>query len=467
MENNFEDSEAENIEFIFPEEWKLGTFSDVTGTEGVFVDGDWIESKDQDPNGEVRLVQLADIGDGIFKNKSQRFLTRQRADELNCTFLSQGDLLISRLGDPLGKCCIFPGDSKPSITAVDICIVRPGKLKAEPKWLMYVINSPEFRKRINHFKRGTTRARISRKNLGTLPIPLPPLTEQQRIVALIEALLKEVNAARDRLRRVPLIMKKFRQAVLAAACSGRLTEGWREENPDIENVSSFIEKLKKEKLLQDKKRMKYLSDSDFSTCSELPSTWGWVKLGEIAIAVDVDHRMPKAIANGIPLISPKDFVDPDKINFKDTKKISQEDYDRMCRKITPENGDILLSRYGTIGKVRKVPVNEKFQISYSLCLIRPFLDLKSNDYLYWILQSLPVYYQVLANDKSSSIPDLGIKDINNFTIPIPPLAEQHEIVRRVGLLFERADAFDQEVAAASRRCERLTQAVLGRRSVGS
>ena len=79
--------------------------------------------------------------------------------------------------------------------------------------------------------------------LKNIPIPLPPLAEQQRIVARVEALLTQVNAARDRLSRVPLIMKKFRQAVLAAACSGRLTEGWREENPDIENAPILIEKI--------------------------------------------------------------------------------------------------------------------------------------------------------------------------------------------------------------------------------
>lgn len=188
---------------------------------------------------------------------------------------------------------------------------------------------------------------------------------------------------------------------------------------DVENIAEFVEKLRNEKILRDKKRMRYLSVSNFLDRHEIPSTWAWVKLGEISITIDVDHKMPKAIENGISLISPKDFIEPNIIDFENAKKISHDDYDRMCRKIAPESGDILFSRYGTIGKVRKVPGDKKFQISYSLCLIRPFLELKYNDYLYWILQSAPVYHQALANDKSSSIPDVGIKDINNFTIPLP------------------------------------------------
>ena len=70
-------------------------------TDGLFNDGDWVETKDQDPDGDVRLIQLADIGDGVFRNRSQRFLTSDKAAELGCTFLERGDLLIARMPKPL------------------------------------------------------------------------------------------------------------------------------------------------------------------------------------------------------------------------------------------------------------------------------------------------------------------------------------------------------------------------------
>ena len=99
----------------------------------VFTDGDWVESKDQDGDGEVRLVQLADVGDGVFVEKSSRHLTSAKATELRCTLLAAGDILIARMPDPLGRACIFPGSPGPSVTVVDVCIVRPQLNEHDPR----------------------------------------------------------------------------------------------------------------------------------------------------------------------------------------------------------------------------------------------------------------------------------------------------------------------------------------------
>src|SRR5947209_1312461 len=98
-----------------PEGWAEACIPQLVGRNGLFSDGDWVESKDQDPSGRVRLIQLADVGDGVFRNRSSRFLTSEKARELGCTFLKQGDVLVARMPDPLGRACIFPGDGKPSI----------------------------------------------------------------------------------------------------------------------------------------------------------------------------------------------------------------------------------------------------------------------------------------------------------------------------------------------------------------
>ena len=104
--------------------WAEASIGDLLSKDGVFSDGDWVESKDQDPGGGVRLIQLADVGDGVYVNKSQRFLTPEKAIELGCTYLVSGDLLIARMPDPLGRACLFPGDPKRSVTVVDVCIIR-------------------------------------------------------------------------------------------------------------------------------------------------------------------------------------------------------------------------------------------------------------------------------------------------------------------------------------------------------
>ena len=161
--------------------------ADVLFDADVFTDGDWVEAKDQDPDGDVRLTQLADVGDGRWINKSARFITSEKATQLKCTYLRPGDLLVARMPDPLGRCCVFPGDSMRCVTVVDVCVIRPNRHRVNNRYLMHVINTPHGRRGISKHTAGTTRRRISRKNLGRVEIPLPPLTEQDRIAAILDA----------------------------------------------------------------------------------------------------------------------------------------------------------------------------------------------------------------------------------------------------------------------------------------
>lgn len=166
--------------------WPVVPLAKALDSAHVFVDGDWVESKDQDPDGDVRLIQLADIGDGYYVDKSNRFLTSDAAQRLKCTFLEAGDLLIARMPDPLGRACIFPGDSKRAVTVVDVCIIRPDSNTVYTPWLMHCINSPQSRNQIDEYTTGTTRQRISRGNLTKIKVALPPLEEQRRIAAILD-----------------------------------------------------------------------------------------------------------------------------------------------------------------------------------------------------------------------------------------------------------------------------------------
>lgn len=148
-----------------PPGWIMGGIDDLLGDGGLFCDGDWVESKDQDPAGDVRLIQLADVGDGEYRNRSKRFLTSAKAAQLRCTFLAPGDLLVARMPDPLGRACMFPGDEKTSVTVVDVCIVRLAS-SANARWLMHQLNSPQLRQIIASRQSGSTRLRISRTNLA-------------------------------------------------------------------------------------------------------------------------------------------------------------------------------------------------------------------------------------------------------------------------------------------------------------
>ena len=191
-------------------------FTELVTSKGLFCDGDWIEKKDQDPNGTVRLIQLADIGVCEFKDKSERFITENKAEELHCTYLQKGDILVARLPDPLGRACIFPLDGK-YITAVDVTVVRIARDDVNSKYVMYMINSPGFRNEIKKYESGTTRKRVSRRNLDKIEFDIPLLTEQKRIVARIEELFSELDNGVETLRKIKRQLAVYRQAVLKEA----------------------------------------------------------------------------------------------------------------------------------------------------------------------------------------------------------------------------------------------------------
>ncbi|MFD0589414.1 restriction endonuclease subunit S [Paenibacillus sp. GCM10027627] len=186
---------------------KSVTLSDIIAENGVFIDGDWIESKDQDPHGEVRLIQLADIGDGIFLNKSNRFLTKKMALKLKCTFLQKGDLLIARMPDPLGRACIFPGDERQCVTVVDVCILRPNSKIIFNEYLKDLINNSDFRNRINTYTTGTTRKRISRSNLDKIQFDLPAYEDQIRIATVLTRVERLIAKRKESIKALDKFLK--------------------------------------------------------------------------------------------------------------------------------------------------------------------------------------------------------------------------------------------------------------------
>lgn len=206
-----------------PSGWCRARLDELIGPHGLFVDGDWVESKDQDPDGDVRLTQLADIGVGSWRNRSSRFMTADASNRLGCTLLEPGDVLVARMPEPLGRACQFPGDERPCVTVVDVAIVRPDKRSVDRIWLMWTINSPITRTEIESMKAGTTRKRISRKNLASITLPIPPLDEQHRIVGEVERQFSFLDACDQAVDAGTARSAAMRRAVLKSAFEGKLT----------------------------------------------------------------------------------------------------------------------------------------------------------------------------------------------------------------------------------------------------
>lgn len=179
-------------------EWKSLQLKDACT---VFTDGDWIESRHQSEIG-IRLVQTGNIGFGFFKNKEDksRFISEETFKELKCTEIIPGDLLISRLPDPVGKSCIIPDLNIRMITGVDCTIVRL-KDNLMSEFLAFYQMSNQYLNDVKAKVTGTTRSRISRKNLGLIPIPIPPLTEQKQIVEILDQAFEAIDQAKANIEK--------------------------------------------------------------------------------------------------------------------------------------------------------------------------------------------------------------------------------------------------------------------------
>ena len=201
-----------------------------------FEDGDWIESKDQSANG-IRLVQTGNIGNGIFKDRGEkaRYISAATFKRLRCTEIQQGDCLVSRLPDPVGRACLLPSTGERMITAVDCTIIRFDEKIINPVWFLYYTQSEQYQSEIEHQVTGATRQRISRKNLGLVTIPLPPLTEQKRIVAILDECFAAIDKAKalaeQNLKNARELFESYLQSVfdpLTRSEKGKKWEEWEE-----------------------------------------------------------------------------------------------------------------------------------------------------------------------------------------------------------------------------------------------
>ena len=149
----------------------------------VFADGDWIESKDQADDG-IRLIQTGNVGNGVYLDKGERarYIDEETFVRLNCTEVLPNDILISRLPDPVGRACIIPDGLGKSITAVDCSIVRL-KSHVLPEFFVAYTMTTLYAAQIGSSVTGSTRKRISRKNLGQVVIPTPDIDQQEQFAA--------------------------------------------------------------------------------------------------------------------------------------------------------------------------------------------------------------------------------------------------------------------------------------------
>lgn len=271
---------------------------------------------------------------------------------------------------------------------------------------------------------GTTVKGIRIEDIKNLEVPLAPENEQRRIADKLDTTLARVDTLNDRLARITPLLKRFRQSVLAAATSGRLTEDWR-------STTGFP--LWQKKLLLD-------------VCLKI---------------TDGEHISPRKINEGIPLLTAKNVLDGD-LDFSVKDFVSREDAEKFWLRCKPQINDILICSRGTIGRCALVREEIDFCLMGTVILVKPDANLIIPKYLFHYIAS-PLIQEVLKGASgATAVSALYLRDIKKLELLLPSREEQTEIVRRVEILFAFADRLEARLQSAQTAAKRLTPALLAK-----
>lgn len=174
----------------------------------LFTDGNWIESKDQSESG-IRLIQTGNVGNGIFLEKEARakYIDEKTFEILGCTEVYPGDILVSRLPDPVGRACIVPEKKERMVTAVDCSILRVNDNVVNKRYLLHYLKSQKYFNQIIGKLAGTTRTRISRKNLEQIVIDIPERVKQEKIAKVLDNIENLIKIEQKQLEAYDILIK--------------------------------------------------------------------------------------------------------------------------------------------------------------------------------------------------------------------------------------------------------------------
>ena len=354
----------------------------------VFADGDWVESKDQSPDG-IRLIQTGNVGQGVFKDRGEkaRYISEATFHRLRCTEIFKGDSLVSRLPDPAGRSCILTDTGERMITAVDCTIVRFKQNQLLPEFFNFYSQSCEYLQDIDSETTGTTRKRISRSKLGEVKIPVPPLPEQQRIVGILDEAFYSIATAKanaeKNLQNARALFESHLQSVFS-----QQGDGWKQK-----------------------------------TLEEISTTFGRGK------SRHRPRNEPKLYGGAYPFIQTGDIRNSNHLITEYSQTYSEEGLAQS--KLWPK---------GTICITIAANIAETGILDFDACFPDSVIGVVANpeeadvDYVEYLLQSFKVRIQAMG--KGSAQANINMGTFENERFPFPTVSEQKQIVGKLNSLRE-------------------------------
>jgi type I restriction enzyme S subunit len=384
--------------------------------------------------GYIRLLQIRDFGD--------RPVPTYIPNKSGLKTCNKDDVLIGRYGASVGRICTNMEGAYNVALAKVITTTEIDK-----RFVFYLLQSDLFQKPILAIERSAQDG-FNKDDLERICIPLIPLAEQRRIVSKLEPLLRSVDAYQRRLVKIPVILKRFRQAVLAAACDGRLTAKWREERAYVGPVFPLLQ------------------ETDTDNQNGLPETWAIVSVGDTISGLKYGTSQKCGYEKvGTPVLRIPNIgegvVDQSDLKYADLPANELEQL-----KLRP--GDVLLIRsngsVSLVGRAALVRESEE-GLAYAgyLIRLRPDTSRILPPYLNLVLGIRDVRLQIEIPARSTSgVNNINSDEVKALKIPLPPLAEQAEIVRHVETLFKLADQIEARYQKAKAQVDELPQSILAK-----
>jgi type I restriction enzyme S subunit len=412
--------------------------------------------------------------------------TQRRLDEVKRGFTSfqEGDVLFAKITPCMenGKSAVARSlSSGIGYGSTEFHVVRP-LLDINPQLLNYYVAQESFRQTARaHMTGSAGQLRVPTSFVADAPYPLAPLPEQYRIVSAIEQQFTRLDAGVAALRRAQAKLKRYRAAVLKAAVEGKLTEAWRAEHPTTEPASILLERILKERRARweadlkakgrDPTKVKYVEPAkpDRESLPELPEGWCYTLLPQLlsitrkgittgpfgSLLKKHEHRSEGVPVLGIENIEAMKFVPGSKVYISIDKA-------EQLSKYSAQAGDVLVSRSGTVGEVCVVPGHlGEARISTNVVRISLASHGMLSQFFCLLFNGSPFILKQISELCKGSLRDfLNQAILSSIILPLPPVAEQQQIISEVDQRLSVITQLEAIVEANLKRAERLRQSFL-------
>ncbi|EPM8295092.1 restriction endonuclease subunit S [Vibrio vulnificus] len=347
----------------------------------------------------VRVLQLQDIGEGVFLNKSDIYTSDEKADELLASNIYPGDILLAKMA-PVARCCIVPDESPRYVMCSDGIRLAVNKQMFDRDYVFHSLNAPTFREKANALSTGTTRARIGLSDLKALTIYCPTLPEQQKIAEILSTVDKKIDLIDQKIAETEKLKTGLMQKLFSEGV------GVQDENGDWQPHTEF----------QD------------SIYGNIPKTWKLFKLNQVTDYVDYRGKTPPKVERGTFLVTAKNIKNGF-IDYECSKEyIPSELYDDVMSRGKPKLGDVVFTTEAPLGNVALIDRSD-VAIAQRVIKFRPKDDIcLDSGYLKHFMLSTYFQKELLQNATGSTVLGVKGKRLHVMLVCLPSINEQKMIV---------------------------------------